>query len=884
MMPVWLAGLLRRQWPRLVAAGIGVGVAVALLGCLGSFLAASQATMTARAAQGVAVDWQVQLTPTADPATVDAVLAATAAVSGSAPVGYATTSGLSTRTGASTQTTGPGVILGIPADYRHLFPGQIRTLAGADTGVLLAQQSAANLHATPGDTVMIGRAGLAPVPVRVTGIVELPQANSLFQTVGAPPSAQPAAPPDNVVLMPDTDWHHAFDPLAATRPDLVSSQIHVRLDHTLPPSPAAAYSTVAAAAHNLEARAAGAAQVGDNLGAALDAARGDAAYAQVLFLFLGLPGAALAVLLTATITGAGADRRRGEQALLRVRGATSGQLLGLAAVEAAVVGVIGAVLGVLAATLISTIAFGPPLSWAGAAVGWAGAAAAAVVGAGATVLIPAWRDQRARTVAAGRAQLSTARMPWWARLGVDGVVALAAVLVFLATTGGGYRLVLAPEGVSAIAVSYWALAAPALGWLAAALLTWRVADLLLGPGRAVVAALLRPATGPLAATIAAAMSRQRRPLVRAIVVLALAIAFAASTATFNATYRQQAEVDAQLTNGADVAVTAAPGLPLPADTAATLAGVSGVRAVQAMQHRFAYIGADLQDLYGVDPATITQATAVQDSYFPGSTARAVMATLAAHPDSLLVSAETVTDFQLKTGDPITLRLIDAATHQPRPVIFHYAGIVTEFPTAPKDSFFVANAAYLAAQTGSSAPGEFLVDTGGRDTAAVTARVRALLGATATVTDIATVRAAVGSSLTAVDLAGLTRIELVFALVLAVGAGALVLGLGLAERRRTFALWTALGATGTQLRAIIFSETAILTATGTLTGAAAGGVLSVMLVKVLNGVFDPPPEAMAVPWRYLIVVAALTIGALAAVSAAAVTVLARRAALTTLRDL
>ncbi len=102
------------------------------------------------------------------------------------------------------------------------------------------------------------------------------------------------------------------------------------------------------------------------------------------------------------------------------------------------------------------------------------------------------------------------------------------------------------------------------------------------------------------------MSRQRRPLARAIVLLALAIAFAASTATFNATYRQQAEADAQLTNGADVTVTEPPGAAVARRTAGDqLAAIPGVRAVEPVQHRFAYIGADLQDLYGVHPATIT---------------------------------------------------------------------------------------------------------------------------------------------------------------------------------------------------------------------------------------------------------------------------------------
>ena len=49
-------------------------------------------------------------------------------------------------------------------------------------------------------------------------------------------------------------------------------------------------------------------------------------------------------------------------------------------------------------------------------------------------------------------------------------------------------------------------------------------------------------------------------------------------------------------------------------------------------------------------------------------------------------------------------------------------------------------------------------------------------------------------------------------------------------------------------------------------------LSTMLVKVLQGVFDPPPSALSVPWAYLAVLgavsAAATIGAVLAVLARA----------------
>jgi putative ABC transport system permease protein len=173
----------------------------------------------------------------------------------------------------------------------------------------------------------------------------------------------------------------------------------------------------------------------------------------------------------------------------------------------------------------------------------------------------------------------------------------------------GYQIVVAPEGVPTISVSYWAFVAPALLWIGAALLVWRLSDMLLGRGWTVVARALRPVAGKLSRIIAHSLSRQRVPLARAIVLLALALAFAASTATFNATYRAQAEVDAQLTNGADITVTEPPGSSVSAGAAAKLAAVPGVRAVEPIQHRFAYVGADLQDLYGVNPSSITNVTA-----------------------------------------------------------------------------------------------------------------------------------------------------------------------------------------------------------------------------------------------------------------------------------
>ena len=347
-------------------------------------------------------------------------------------------------------------------------------------------------------------------------------------------------------------------------------------------------------------------------------------------------------------------------------------------------------------------------------------------------------------------------------------------------------------------------------------------------------------------------------MARSIVLLALAISFAVSTATFNSTYKQQAGVDAKLTNGADVTVTESPGVTVGPSAAGSLK-VAGVKHVEPVQHRFAYVGADLQDLYGVRPGSIASATALQDAYFSGGTAGGLMAKLAAKPDSVLVSEETVKDFQLSPGDTLNLRLQDSRTKALKTVPFHYAGIVKEFPTAPKDSFFVANADYVAKATGNSAIGAFLIDTGGSHTGAVANTLRHQLGTSATVTDLNQASSAVGSSLTAVDLAGLTRIELAFAVLLAAAAGGIVLALGLAERRRTFAITTVLGATGRQLRGLVLSEAAVTTVGGLAGGALIGWALSEMLVKVLTGVFDPPPAVISVPWPYL----TLALGAAAA---------------------
>ena len=411
----------------------------------------------------------------------------------------------------------------------------------------------------------------------------------------------------------------------------------------------------------------------------------------------------------------------------------------------------------------------------------------------------------------------------------------------------------------------------------------RLGKLYMARGQKSFDILSRPLTGNLLGTVFASLRRQRRRLAQGIALVALAAAFAVSMAAFNTTYDSQARVDAELTNGADVLVQGT--TPAPAGSKlAELKALPAVAAAEPIQHRFAYVGTDLQDLYGIDPAHIQAATHLANAYFANHDAQATLATLAAQADGVLVSEETVRDFQLAMGDHLNLRIQHAGDNQYHLVPFTFVGVVREFPTAPKDSFLVANASYVAQQTGTGAAEIVLLKTQG-DPEAVAVRARQIVTGLSgiKVTGIGAAQKTIGSSLTAVSLRGLTTLELSFAVLLVASASGLILALGLAERKKTFATLIVLGAKSRQLGAFIWSEGLIIMLGGALLGLTAGLGLAELLVKMLTHVFDPPPEGLVMPWGYFALLAiALVIATVVAVlSAVAAT---RRSSVEVLRSL
>jgi putative ABC transport system permease protein len=858
----WIKGLFTFRPERLLGATVGVALTIALLASLGVFLVTSSETMTARAISNVPIDWQVQLSSNTDESVVKDAVIRTKSFKLLDKVRYADVAGLSSDTGGTVQTTGPGKVLGISPDYRVSFPQVIRQLTGSGQGILVAQQTAANLHVKNGDTVTIKRIGVPPVRIKVDGVVDLPWADSLFQAIGVPPGTAPKAPPDNVLIIPDNEWHRIFDAQAKVRPDTIRLQFHVRLENkNLPTHPSAAYTYVTQLANNLEARTAGRGIVGNNLAARLAAVRADALYAQVLFLFLGLPGALLATLLTLSIAASGKKHLIQEQALLRVRGASIHQVVKYEAAEALIVGVGGIILGVLLTYTVVKLLVPTAVLVNRITLFWmAGVSGAGFILAISVIVFPAWKQAKQVTVAASRALVRAPGKPLWEKLYLDLIILGISAFVYWRTVQTGYQVVLAPEGVPQVSVHYGTFSAPFCLWLGGALFARRIWENGIGRGRKMLSKLLKLVANNLSGVVAASLVRQRVLITRGVLLVTLAVAFAVSTAIFNTTYNAQSRTDAELTNGADVTVMGSTDSP-PGSKLAEIMTLPGVDAAQPMIHRFTYVGNDLQDIYGIDPTRIGEATKMSDAYFAGGNADASLALLAKHPNGVLVSEETRQDFQLNPGDQINLRLQFSNDHQYHVVPFSFLGVVREFPTAPKDSFLVANAGYMAKETGSNADEIVLIKASG-NIAQLTEKVKRVVSSLpgVKVTDIGSTQKIISSSLTSVDLHGLTRLELVFAVILVMGATGLILALGLNERRRNFAILDALGAKSDQLGAFIWSEGLLILLGGIFFGTPLGWGVAEVLVKVLKGVFDPPPEHLVVPWGYMVILILTSVSA------------------------
>jgi putative ABC transport system permease protein len=852
-----LLGLVREPL-RTVARVLTLAAAVALLGAMILFVGHSLRTMTASAVHSVPLDWQGPVASYSVAMRVAREVARQPGVLDAAPVATAAFSGIVHVGAAGTIRSGAGAILAVPPGYPRRFH-TFRFLRGSlrPGEIVFDQQLAATLQVQPGDTVTLAARGRAR-RLRVSGVALVTAPDVLFQPLNPLLGPAPAQPPADIAILPVA----ALAPVAGAH-----WQVQARVDPAaLTGSPAHALRRATQIRNAVERSLPGEVVFVDNLSDSLSSAAGDALYAETLYIMLAVPGALVGLALAYLAALGTADRDRRELALLRARGASARSLLLVAAVESVAIGLVAGAFGTAGALLAVHVAgTAGGIGWVRVGVAFGVCTAFAFAGALAARVAASLAVLRV-SVSEGRRGVLRAGRPLWQRLYLDVACLAVSGLIYWLTARTGFSAVINPDSNPTLSLSVYMFFAPALLWLGGALLVVRLRGRTLGWMAGRVGRTQRVGWRRF---LLLSAGRRAAALNRGVLVVGLLLAFGVNLAVFTATYDQQARVDAQLTLGADVVATAPPGMIRRHGLEHAVAAIAGVAGTTAVDHSYAYVGPDLQDIFGIDPATLSRGTTLRDSYFLGGSAGQILQRLRSTPDGVLVAKETIGDYSLNLGDLLRLRVLDRVTGRFRIVPFHVVGVVQEFPAAPRDSFMVANLAYLERVTHGQGPNVLLVKTS-RDPSAVARRIAAATKTGGTlVKNIRQQVAQTVSSITTVDLSGISGIEEAFAILLASAATALFVSVALAERRQEFATMAALGTRLRTIAAFLWSEAAIVIAAALALAALLGWLLAEMLVAMLQHVFDPPPDHLAVPWGYLAgLFGAATLGATLATAAAA----------------
>jgi putative ABC transport system permease protein len=656
----------------------------------------------------------------------------------------------------------------------------------------------------------------------------------------------------------------------------VSLEAHVTLDHAsypADPGQAAVWST--ARRHLLERQAPGSIVVADDAYQPLTEASSDAANALTLFILLGLPGVLAAAALALAAQSALADAHRREDALLRLRGATDGQLIGLAAANAGLAWVIGSVTGLVVAGAAVTAVTGR-LVWDGVAAGKLALAIGLPVAAGALttgVRLIGLLRAGGRPQTQERRRLQAGWQPLWRRAWLD-VAALAtgvAILGVSAATGGLKPVPVDPSQGSTLALRFYILLGLVFLWLGTTLLAVRVLV-----SRAARAS--RPGQAGLPPSWRA-MSRRwlgRRPARAAVAMVlgALAVAFGTEVVSFVSTYRTATRTEAAAAFGSDLRITAGdPTKDLPPLLRSDVAAITPVRIVPVRA------GSDRKSMMALDASTYRQAVTSPTQIVSGGG----FAALRDHPHGMLIAKEIATDFEVKPGDPLPLTLFPDDKDQSRNVTYRVAGIFRSVPpSAPVTEMVISTAGlppYLL-----RAPDFYLARTPpGVPPRAVAARLRR--GSFGHAASVITVERLTREtrSLTALNLAPLAALEAAGAgLIAAIGVAVLGAFLVL-ERRREAAILEAVGADAAQIRTGPVQEGLLAVATSVVIGVPLGLMLGLLAVRVLGLFFTLPPPLLDVPVVALIVFVVLMAAASALALAAAMSRVRRMSAAALLRE-
>ena len=774
-----------------------------------------------------------------------------------------------------TKTTGAGRLYGTTENFVRSF-AFVTTIEGSfnNAGILIAPSTASQLGVKTGDLVVVTSSN-GKASFLVTGILDTAASEPLFSSGDPNFEGEFAIVPD-VVVMPLALYQQsptALVPGLTSGKTPLDPQVYVQLDRSrFASSPAIAQKNVRNFAFGLERRFTGQLKVTNNDESALNRARKDVLGADIIFIFLGIPGIAVAGFLAFGATQVFREETRREIALLRARGAGPRQIMTVAAFNALFVGLLG--------------------SFAGLAIGWAVASTAGGVGNVSTadvlksapialaagllltalaLVVPVVLSLRNEITAERRRVVRRVSRPVWQRYWLDGVaLALAAIFFFVTHLAGGFKPANA-EGQS-ISLAFYVFLGPLFLWLGLTLAVQRLLGRLLP--RLLLAAARVFRLGGFGAIATKDLIRRPAIATTTTTVLALTVAFALSVIAFTATYQQERTRDSQYVVGSDIRVSLSSAGTVPAANIESALRQPGVTEVTGfMRDTNALIGAQRQTIYGIDVPSFRKAAFLPNSFFQSGDAKATLDALESTANGVLVSRDEITKFNIQLGDPLIVRIpaVAGATAYTE-LNLKVVGFVKYFPTSSQDSDFIINRAAMAAARPTARNDIYLVKTSLADSQLrpVSDAIRAAIpaGAVARVEDLETAAKLDTSSLTSLNVTGLGSIERLYTYAFVAGAMLIFVFTLLAERRKEYSTMRALGASLGQVRRILAVQAASVTAIGTIAGVAVGMAMASVLVKLLGIIFIiPASRPVFVSSGTWILLGGASLGAIAAMAVA-----------------
>ena len=770
-------------------------------------------------------------------------------------------------------------VFGLDKRYLEQDPS-IRIVEGSfEPGAgLLSAEAARSLSIGPGGVAQIRMPGMSqPLSVRISGITDVSRAKSLFYSREGKQLEQFVYVRNSLIVGPEVFEKTiipAFQNVTTAPGTILRSQPILEVDvflerEPLDADPATALAQTKAVADAVNAIAPGQDVLIDNVSNALQVASDDARTAKRMFVFLGLPGALLAAILTGYAGGVLASALRREQAILRIRGANRRHLLRMHALRTLALAAVGSVLGVALGLVSTAVVLSAD---ALASVSPVSLLVSALLGAGAGFLVTgvalyaAGRRAINRQISDERAQLATQK-PLWRLLGIDFLILATVVAVeWYQRRHGGF------EGVRgsvyygrAVSLQLHLVIVPIGIWLGGVLVLGRVVE-------RVFAHLPLPRRHrfgrPLRGLLTRSIRRRSWAAASAAIMVGLIVALGTSVASFSASYNQAKARDARFVVGSDVRVTPSPlsALEHPPQYAEKLE-VPGVQTATPVVYGLlntlveSEVNEDAGNMAAIDPGAFGQIAPLIDTDFVGTTAAGAMDALQRQPNGVFLELEFADLLDVEPGDEVQV-LFARATQEQKLSEMKVIGLFQRLPGFPEGVQVLVNVERQTELIPSTNTTFFLAQTTDPSDATLDRVVAGLQEGpgTADALQIDTRASALDkdqSSLAALNIRGLLTLDSAYALAMAATAITIfVFGL-LLQRRREYVTLRAQGMRIGRIRSLLVTESVGVAVVGAGVGALIGAVMAYFLVTVLQPLFVLRPEVV-IPREDIVVLASLVL--------------------------